>query len=401
MLASDPLRVLRAMRARFGPVFTVRSTNGPMVVVAAAEELTRLTELDPGSAHAGEARRRVLPQASPRSVFGGDDEAHGAASARMYDVLTPEAVAAVEPEIGRIAERHAASWPRGRPFQLRVRLRDVADEVWVRLVLRPRGEARVEALTGAARHLLRTPGNPPLPPPGERQGLLGPGLSKLVEGRLAPFADLVTTEIAERRARGATADDGLLSRFAATELTPDEVVEELTIVTGAAVEATASGLTSVLERLAHERDLASRFAEAGSSDPLFGPVVDESLRLRPVAMAAMRRVTRPVTLGGHSLQPRTVVMAPSLALHRDPQQFRDPDTFLADRFADAAYGPFFPFGGGARACIGRHLAQAEIRNVVPAVLRARRLRPLSREPERLVERATILAPARGALVTTA
>src|SRR4051794_18414890 len=92
-------------------------------------------------------------------------------------------------------------------------------------------------------------------------------------------------------------------------------------------------------------------------------------------------------------------MAPSLLLHRDSAQFPDPDTFLPDRFRDGGYGPFFPFGGGARACIGRHLAQAEIRQVVPGVLRGRRLRPLAREPERLVERATILAPCRGALVT--
>src|SRR5215217_9753197 len=63
MLASDPLRVLRRLRDDYGPVFTLRTTNGPMVVVGAAEELTRLTELDPGSAHAGDARRRVLPQA--------------------------------------------------------------------------------------------------------------------------------------------------------------------------------------------------------------------------------------------------------------------------------------------------------------------------------------------------
>src|SRR5829696_51470 len=77
MLSRDPLRVLRGLRARFGPVFTLRTTNGPMVVVGAAEELTVLTELDPGGAHAGEARRRVLPQASPRSVFGGDASATG------------------------------------------------------------------------------------------------------------------------------------------------------------------------------------------------------------------------------------------------------------------------------------------------------------------------------------
>ena len=399
MLTRDPLGVLRRLRSRFGPVFTVRSTNGPMVVVGAAEELTRLTELDPGSARAGEARRRVLPQASPRSVFGGDDEAHGAASARVAEALTPAAIAAVEPDIAAIAARQAAAWPRGRPFKLRVRMRDVADEVWVRLVLRPRDEARVDALTRATRHLLRTPGNPPFPPPADGQGMLGAPVTRLVERRLAPFAELVRAEITERRTAPGGAGDGLLGRFAATDLEPDDLVDELTIVTAAATEATASGLTSVLERLAHQPELAARFAEGGAADTMFGLAVDESLRLRPVAMAAMRRLTRPVTLGGYALPPGTVLMAPSLLLHRDPAQFPDPERFVPDRFKDGPYGPFFPFGGGARACIGRHLAQAELRNVVPAVLRAHRLRPLAREPERLVERATILAPGRGALVT--
>jgi cytochrome P450 family 135 len=400
MLSRDPLRVLRGFRARFGPVFTLRTTNGPVIVVGAAEELTRLTELDPGSACAGEARRRVLPQASPRSVFGGDGEAHRAASARMHDALTRPAIEPVEPEIAAIAERHAASWPSRRPFELRVRLRDIADEVWIRLVLRPRDEARTEALTRAARHLLRTPGNPPFPPPGDGQGLLGPAMTRLLERRLAPFADLIRAEITERRAAGAAGEGGLLDRFAATDLDPQDVVDELTIVTGAALEATASGLTSVLERLAHERELADHFADAGAADPLFGPAVDESLRLRPVAMAAMRRLTRPITLAGHGLRAGAVLMAPSLLLHRDPDWFTDPDAFRPDRFTAGVQGPFFPYGGGERACIGRHLAQAEIRNVVPAVLRTRQLRPLAREPERLVERATILAPCRGALVIT-
>jgi cytochrome P450 family 135 len=398
MLSRDPLRVLRGLRARFGPVFTLRTTNGPLVVVGAAEELTRVTELDPSSAHAGEARRRVLPQASPRSVFGGDGEAHRAASAHVHDSLTMAAVERLEPEIAAIAERHALAWPSRRPFELRVRLRDIAGEVWVRLVLRPRDEARTQALMRAARHLLRTPGNPPFPPPGEDQGLLGPAMTRLLERRLAPFADLIRAEITERLTEGAAGNGGLLDRLAATGLAPQEAVDELTIVTGAALEATASGLTSVLERLAHERELARRFTEAGAADPLFGPVVDESLRLRPVAMAAMRRLTGPVGLAGHDLPAGAALIAPSLLLHRDPEQFAEPDAFRPDRFAAGAHGPFFPYGGGERACIGRHLAQAEIRNVVPAVLRTRRLRPLAREPERLVERATILAPCRGALV---
>jgi len=399
MLSRDPLRVLRALRSRFGPIFTVRSTNGPMVVVGAADELARVTELDPGSAHAGEARRRVLPQASPRSVFGGDDAAHRAASARIAGALTPEAIAPYEPEMAAIAERHAATWPARRPFQLRVRLRDVADEIFVRVLLRPRDGERATALIDAARHLLRTPGNPPFPPPGDGQGLVGAVTTRLIERRLAPFADLVRAEIAERRAGPARDGGGVLDRYAGSDLEPEEVVEELTIVIGAGIEATTSGLTSVLEQLTHQPDLSARFAESRAGDPSFGPVVDECLRLRPVAMAAMRRLTRPVTLGGHELEPGTVLMAPSLLLHRDPAHFADPDRFLADRFRDGPHGPLFPFGGGERACIGRHLADAEIRNVVPTVLRTRRLRPLTREPERLVERATVLTPSRGALMT--
>jgi cytochrome P450 len=403
LLARDPLGVLRRARARYGPVFTLRLTNGgPVVVVGVAEDLARVTELDPGSAHAGVARRRVLPFASPRSVFGGDDEAHRAARLRVHDALTPAAVARIEPAIAPIAERHAASWPAGRPFKLRVRLRDVADEVWVRLVLRPRDEARVDALVRAARRALRTPGNPPVPPPGEGHGVLGTVATKGAELRLAPFADLVKAEVAERRA-GGTGElpgdaDGLLARFAATDLDPEAVVEELTVVTAAALEATASGLTSVTERLAHHPELAARFAGSGGEDPQFGPVVDEALRLRPVAMGSLRRLTRPITVGGHELPAGATLLAPSLLLHHDPAQFTDPDTFVPQRFEGGVYGPFFPWGGGARACVGRHLGQAELRQVVPAVLRTRRLRPVMREVERPVERATIIAPQRGALV---
>jgi cytochrome P450 family 135 len=398
IVARDPLRTLQRLCSRFGPVFTLRTTNGPMVVVGAAEELARVVELDPGAGHAGAARRRVLPQAAKRSVFGGDAEAYRAASGRISGALAPAAISELEAGIVSIAERHAASWPGGRPFRLRVRLRDVADEVWVRLVLRPGGDERTEALIRAARHLLRTPGNPPLPPPGGGQGLLGPAMTRLLERRLAPFADLIRVEITQRRADGAAGNGGLLDRFAATELSPQDVVAELAIVTAAAIEATASGLTSVLEQLAHHRELAGQLAATGAGDPRFGPVVDECLRLRPVAMAAMRRLTQRVTLAGHPLEPGTVVIAPSLLLHRDQSQFVDADVFRADRFSSGVYGPFFPYGGGQRACIGRHLAQAEIRNVVPAVLRTRSLRPLAREPERLVERATILAPCRGGIV---
>ena len=49
---------------------------------------------------------------------------------------------------------------------------------------------------------------------------------------LAPFAGLIRAEVTERRTEGAAGDGGLLDGFAATDLDPQEVVDELTIVTG-------------------------------------------------------------------------------------------------------------------------------------------------------------------------
>src|SRR5881227_3596173 len=73
----DPLGVLLRARARYGRVFTLQfSLKGPMVFVAAPDAMQDLLEADPARAHAGSARRTVLPQASPRSTFGGDGETH-------------------------------------------------------------------------------------------------------------------------------------------------------------------------------------------------------------------------------------------------------------------------------------------------------------------------------------
>jgi len=63
MVTRDPLRTLQSLRSRFGSVFTLRTTNGPMVVIGAAEELARVTQPDPG----GRARRGGTP---PRPAAG-------------------------------------------------------------------------------------------------------------------------------------------------------------------------------------------------------------------------------------------------------------------------------------------------------------------------------------------
>ena len=89
-------------------------------------------------------------------------------------------------------------------------------------------------------------------------------------------------------------------------------------------------------------------------------------------------------------------MAPIPLLHRDSGAFREPDAFRPERWRNGgqADGTYLPFGHGARRCLGEHLAHAYFDAIVPAILRAVRVRPLRPKPERMVVRGTILVPHR-------
>jgi cytochrome P450 len=170
----DPLGFLRRHQEQFGDVFQIRLlTARPTFVVTDPESVRALLGADPERAHAGEARRAVLPFASTRSVFGGDAWAHRAARTRISPAFAPELMEARRGAIAAIAERHAAGWPLGRPFRLLSRVRTLCDEVFVRLVLGVRDEEITTELVEAIGRMLRTPGNPPVTLPGKGDGLIG------------------------------------------------------------------------------------------------------------------------------------------------------------------------------------------------------------------------------------
>lgn len=167
----DPLGVLRRLKARYGPTFTLRfPLKDPLVFVAVPDALSIVLHADPGRAHAGEARRVIIPQASAHSPFGGDRQAHELSRARMWPGLAPERIEAIEPAIGRLAEEHVNSWPTGRPFRLLEETRTLCTDIMVHLVLGVTNSQRRHALVAAIRRMLDTPGNPPLPLPGDSEG---------------------------------------------------------------------------------------------------------------------------------------------------------------------------------------------------------------------------------------
>jgi cytochrome P450 len=364
----------------FGDVFTIRLlTARPVVVAAAPESVGELLEADPATAHAGEGRRGVLPFASPRSVFGGDAEAHRTARERIAPMMSADAVDAHREEMTAIAAGHAATLPRGRPFRLLERVRDVTDEIFVRLVLGVDDRRLADELIASVRHMLRTPGNPPSTLPGKGDGLVGELGQKLFERRQAPAMAALTKAVGDPR-----------------------LADELMSLLMAAQEPPAIALTWLLDRLGRDPELADAFRDDPEGE-VADSIVKETLRLQPPASAALRKLTAPRRVGGWDLPAGVDVMVPSTLVHRDPRGFPEPDEFRPERWRAMSppHAPFFPFGGGARRCVGEPLAHAEIATVIPAFLRAARPIPLAAEPERMVQRATVLVPRRGLLARVA
>jgi cytochrome P450 len=398
----DPLGVLRRARARYGPVFTLRfPIKDPLVIVAAPEALGKLLASDPERARAGAARRSILPQASSTSPFGGDATAHASSRARMWAGFAPARIAAIEPSIAILAGEHAARWPRHRPFRLLEAMRALCTDIAVGLLLGVNDPGRRAALVDAIRRMLNVPGNPPLPLPGERDGpagAMGRAGDALFERRAAPVRDLLLQELRTRRSTGGSTEDVLGAMLASDPPIDDAaIVDQLLIVLMAAQEPPAIALTNVVYELAGRPRVAERFrADPGARRA----IIAEVLRLRPSASAALRQLTEPIEVEGHVLPAGTVIACPSPLLHRDPIAFPDPDAFMAERFAAGTPDglPYFPFGGGVRRCIGEALAEAQFRAVLPAVLDDRCWRRAWSREERMVVRATVLVPHRGALV---
>ncbi|GAB2953522.1 cytochrome P450 [Nonomuraea fastidiosa] len=120
---------------------------------------------------------------------------------------------------------------------------------------------------------------------------------------------------------------------------------------------------SVQALLADPGQLAALRREPGLMDT----AVEELLRYVPIAVSGgtMRVAVRATSLGGQRIEEGEAVLPSTVAANRDPRAFTDPDRLDLARTPN----PHLAFGHGPHRCLGAHLARAELRAALAALLR--------------------------------
>jgi unspecific monooxygenase len=132
-------------------------------------------------------------------------------------------------------------------------------------------------------------------------------------------------------------------------------------------------------------------------------VIRESLRVRTMLPFAVRLTKKPFSAGGREY-PAGVVLCPCNHLvHRSGQLYPEPETFRPERFLARHYAAheWFPFGGGARMCLGMAFAMYEMKVVLSTMLATIRLTRPPGLRSSAVRRGITLAPHDGALMEVA
>ncbi|HEV2201642.1 MAG TPA: cytochrome P450 [Bryobacteraceae bacterium] len=189
--------------------------------------------------------------------------------------------------------------------------------------------------------------------------------------------------IAERRASGHDAGDLLSMLLLAVDedrsaMTDRQVRDEALTLLIAGHETTANALIWSWYLLSQNPEAEVRLhAELeqvlGGRLPVFDDVpklryttgvLSEALRLYPPAWAIGRRAKQDYRIGEYRIPAGSILLMSPWVSHRDPRWFPEPEKFDPDRWRPeiAEKLPkfaYFPFGGGARVCIGERFAWTE------------------------------------------
>jgi cytochrome P450 len=402
--------MLGQCRARFGPMFTLQiAYEGHWVMVSDPEIVKQVFTGDPKVFHAGEGNQILRPILGDNSLLVLDEKQHISQRRLLLPPFHGERMQAYGETMSEIAAREIESWPTGTPYQLRPRMQAITLEIILATVFGVEGGERMAPLRDALREFLDLTTNPAVLVP---LLLVGPDRIRSVPAfrrRIDQVDTLIGQEIAERRAAEDLAErEDILSMLVAARhedgspMSAKEIRDELLTLLVAGHETTATALSWAMERLVRHPEKLERLRDEAftGEDAYLTATIQETLRLRPVIVLVIRKLTEAVELGGYEI-PAGASVTPSIHLiHRDPEIYPEPERFLPERFLDTPPGTYtwIPFGGGVRRCLGAAFAQFEMAVVLRELVKRHDIRPANPASERNFRRAITETPRHNAEV---
>jgi cytochrome P450 len=200
---------------------------------------------------------------------------------------------------------------------------------------------------------------------------------------------LIYDIIAQRRLHHTKQDDLLTMLMevedadTAERMSDTQLRDEVITIFLAGHETTANALSFGLYLMAQNPAAADRIAAETQGVLAEGPLtfenlsrldyttraVKEAMRLYPPAWIIGREASRDDVIGEYLIRKGDTLMMFPYLTHRqerywpDPLRF-DPDRFLPEAMKDRPRYAYFPFGGGARLCIGNNFAMMEMQIIL-------------------------------------
>lgn len=171
-------------------------------------------------------------------------------------------------------------------------------------------------------------------------------------------------------------------------LTDHEILSQAMIFLFAGYETTSSSLTFLSYNLATNPQVMKKLQEeVDATFPNKAPiqyqelmqmeyldcVINESLRLFPIASRLERVAKASVEINGFVIPKGMVVMVPTWPMHRDPEIWPEAEKFKPERFSKEnkeTIDPYsyMPFGAGPRNCIGMRFALVVMKLAIVEIL---------------------------------
>ncbi len=394
-----PLPFLDDCARRFGKRFTIKLGGGRRFVLTWDKDDVKTIFTGSADVFSGKGNESFKHFVGEHSLFVLDGAAHERHRKLFGPSFRGDRMRAYGALVAARTERAIEEWPARKPFSILAAMNAITLDVIFAAIFGVHDPERVAAMRRLVKQLTGT---------ATAALAFAPSL-QMDLGRWSPWGRFLRTrraldaiifdEIRKARSGSSGADgrEDILALLASSELSDQELRDELLTFLGAGHETTTSSIAWALRWILGTPGVAERAREDAK---YLDAAIQESLRISPPIPIVPRRLAAPATLGEFAL-PAGVHVAPCAYLaQRDPETFPEPLRFDPGRFLGKRPGPFefFPFGGGSRICIGLPFANFEMQRVISTVLARADLRLVGEASSRAKRKAIILVPHDGTRV---